>query len=48
MPKTLEKEKVKRKRMQELNVAIAENLGVLLMGFEDEVVRGLLEYLKME
>lgn len=34
--------------MQELNMAIAENLGILFMGFEDEVVRGLLEYLRME
>lgn len=34
--------------MQELNMAIAENLGILFMGMEEEVVRGLLEYLKME
>ncbi len=34
--------------MQELNIAIAENLGTLLMRFEDEVVKGLMEYLKTE
>lgn len=34
--------------MQELNTAIAENLGNFLLRFEDEVIKGLLEYLKTE
>lgn len=34
--------------MKNLNLSIEENLGNLLTGFEEEVVKGLLEYLKNE
>ena len=34
--------------MNEFNKALAENLGNFLMGLEEEVIKGLNEYLKME
>ncbi len=34
--------------MYELNQNLAENLGLFLLGFRDEVVKGLQEYLKLE
>ena len=36
---------MKRINMNELNQNLAENLAVFLMGFRDEVVKGLQEYL---
>lgn len=34
--------------MNEMNKALAENLGAFLMGFEEEVVKGLNEIMMME
>ncbi len=33
--------------MNELNQNLAENLGAFLMGFRDEVVKGMQEYIQM-
>ncbi len=34
--------------MNELNQNLAENLGVFLLGFRDEVVKALQEYIRVE
>ena len=34
--------------MNELNIALAENLGAFLMGLEEEVIKGLNELMMME
>lgn len=39
---------IKRNSMYELNQNLAENLGKFLLGFRDEVVKGLQEYLRLE
>lgn len=34
--------------MQELNTVISENLGIFLLKLEDEVTKGLIEYIRTE